>query len=147
MEKKWSLKHRRNYLILEFHFIGSVIGKWKRDTLRWEQGNQINEGKKYANSIASVKSSRVLRQWCKAEDRQKHLPSFYFIKMKWLRKINWVQSIESCADRDTTPLCIILCYLAVSQFRKLLILCMAPISLRKANNNYIRTMAQWQICN
>lgn len=66
MEKKWSLKHRRNGLILEFHFIGSVIGKWKRDILRREQGNQINEGKKSANSIASVKNSRDLRQWCEA---------------------------------------------------------------------------------
>lgn len=37
-------------------------GKGKRETLRWEQGNQINECKKCANSRASV--SRALKQRC-----------------------------------------------------------------------------------
>lgn len=56
-------------MISEFHFFGSVIGKWKRDTLRCEQGNQINEGKKDVNSIASAKNSRALSQWCEVGRR------------------------------------------------------------------------------
>lgn len=60
--------------------------------------------------------------------------------MKWVRKINVVH--DGCADKDTTSLCIILCYLVGSNIMELLILCMAQISLLKEKNKYIRIVAQ-----
>lgn len=126
-----------------------MVGFWSFISLAQslENGKGIRYDESKDIGLMSVRNMPIVQPvWSTAalwgsgvnrEDGQKHLPSFYFIKMKRVAK-NQCSERRLCRQRHYIALHCTVLFGGISNIMELLILCMAQISLLKEKNKYIK---------